>query len=205
MAFQPAVNCAEVTVRGTQDGQQVENTFYGRFATAYDIVNIQALADAVDNWVGAHWLPALGSNFTYVETAVRGLNASIDLAAESNAHAGSGGITTGVGLPNNCTISVKRTTGFTGRGARGRVFVPGLKDTMLATENVLNVGVASAIVTALNGMRSAMDGVDWTEVILHRVAGGADLPTAVIFTLVEYVMVNLTMDSIRRRLPGRGS
>jgi len=205
MAFQSVPNCAIVEVVGTLDDQVVENTFYGRFASAYAQSDIDALATAVDGWVNDFWRAALGANYIYTNTKVRGLTSAIDMAAEDSTSSGPGGISTGSPIPNNVTLSVKRRSALTGRGARGRVFVPGWRSTMLSTDNVANAAVAGVMEDALNEMRGAMAAVDWEEVIVHRVAAGTPLVPAVAFTVIEYVVVNLVMDSMRRRLPGRGN
>lgn len=204
MPFQSVPNTAEVVIEGELDGEQAVNTHYAKFASAYTQDDLNALASAVDDWVGAVWLPLMPTNYHYTRTVARGLTSEIDMEAEDNTFSGSGtgGVNSGA---NNQTLSVKRRSAFTGRGARGRIFVPGIYDGAKADDNHVAAGFVTAIETALNGLTDVMGDVDWLAVIVHRVAGGVPLATAVTFTLVEWVVVNTVIDSMRRRLPGRGS
>lgn len=204
MPFQSVPNTAEVIVRWSLAGQQIINTFYGRKASAYTQADIDALAARVDEWVADSLLPTLSSSLIYTGTVVRGLTSAIDLEAENNdsAGAGAGGVSTS---PNNKALSIKRRSAFTGRGARGRIFVAGIPDASMASPNAVDAGFAVAMEAALNALQGAMDEVNFEEVIVHRIAAGVPLVPAVLFTLVEYVVVDLGIDSMRRRLPGRGT
>jgi hypothetical protein len=203
MPFQPAVNCAEVVVHGVLNGQQCLNTFYARFGSAYTQADIDALAEAVDTWVDVEFLPQQPNNYSYVRTTVRGLTSAIDLEGENAASAGAGGASTSP-FSNNSTLSIKRRSAFTGRGARGRIYLPSPSAGALADDNHVSAAFITTIQGVMNALSGMMADVNWEEVILHRVEAGASLPAAVIFTVVEYVVVDAIIDSMRRRLPGRG-
>lgn len=204
MAFQPATNCAEVVVEGSQAGQQVVNTYYFRKDAAYTQEDIDNLALAVDTWVGAVMLPLVSNQYSYIRTRVRGLTSAVDLASENNTSAGSGE-QTGDSFPNNVALSVKRRSAFTGRAARGRVYWPGMtvNQVELSTNTVTDAFV-TLVLAALDALTEAAGEADWEAVILHRVSGGTPLAAAVIYTLVEWVVVDKVLDSMRRRLPARG-
>lgn len=204
MAFQPAEDAAEVIVHWSMFGQELINTFYGHKVGGYVQADIDALAAAVDAWVDASLLPTLSSSIRYMGTTVRGLSSAIDLEAENNDSTGdgAGGASTS---PTSKALSIKRRSAFTGRGARGRIFLAGIPDASMTTPNVVNSGFIATIESELNALQTAMASVDWVEVIVHRVAGGATLPAAVLFTVVEYICVNGAIDSMRRRLQGRGT
>jgi hypothetical protein len=203
MTFQSVPDTAEVIIDATLNGQKCVNTFYANKPGGYVQADLDELADIVDAWVGAELRPLLSENWTYVRTVVRGLNASIDSEAENNGNAGVGGVGA-TSLPNNVALSVKRRSAFTGRGARGRVFIGGIPSTALDFPNVVGDTFITAITAALNALSENVSEVDFVEVIVHRVAAGVPLAEAVIFTVVEYVVVNNVIDSMRRRLPGRG-
>jgi hypothetical protein len=84
------------------------------------------------------------------------------------------------------------------------VFIGGIPSTALDFPNVVGDTFITAITAALNALSENVSEVDFVEVIVHRVAAGVPLAEAVIFTVVEYVVVNNVIDSMRRRLPGRG-
>lgn len=204
MAFQSAPDCAEILLRAVRGGQNCFNTFYVKFGTPYDQADLDALSSAFDAWVGASWLPLQAGNYEYVGTTVRGLTSSIDLISEDNTSAGAGGAGLGE-FSNNASLAVKRRSAYTGRGARGRIFLPPPPASARFDDNTVTTTFAAAIEAALNALEPVFTPLGAFEVILHRVAAGVPLPLAVAYGVVEYVVVDRTIDSMRRRLPGRGA
>jgi hypothetical protein len=181
--------------------KEVTNTFYAKFSGAYTQSDITALAESVDAWVASDLLPVVGSSWSYDHTTVRGLTSEADFEATSGVFAGAGALT-GVAMPNNVALAIKRGTGMTGRSRRGRVYVAGWMDSMLASDNRAGDAVAGAIAAALNGLSAVVADVDWTEVLISRVVDGVPLEVAVAYTIVEYVVVDLVLDTMRRRIRG---
>jgi hypothetical protein len=205
MPFQSAPNMAIVEIIGELAGEVVEMTTHALYSGAYEQSDLVDLAEVVDQWVHNDLLPLLSVGYTYRRTHVRGLTSSIDLEAENTAHAGESGAISGSVQANNVALAVKRATGQTGRGARGRVYVPGIAGTNLEADNIVSEAFATSITAALNALTAAIGSVNWTEVVLHRIAAGAPLEVAVGFTILEYLVVDRVVDSMRRRLPGRGA
>lgn len=203
MAFQRVPDTAEIILEGLMGGQQIINTFYGHMEGGYAIADVEALATDVDTWVLADWLPNMPSNYEYVRTTVRGLNAAIDLIATANANAGPGEALPST-LSNNASFSVKRSSGFTGRGARGRVFLPPPTASFMLDDNHVSPAGVSAFHAALVGLDAVISGAGWIPVMVHRVEAGVPLAVAVVFTVVEWIVVDNVIDSMRRRLPKRG-
>jgi len=203
MPFQPVLNCVEIIVAATCGGQEMINTFYAKKGGAYNLSDLAGLAAVVDAWVVASFRPLHASNWHYDRTTVRGLNESIDLEVTDSSGAGYGA-RADASMPNNVALAVKRASAFTGRGARGRIFVGGIAPSDLVETNTIRDAYVTSLEAALNALRTVIAGVDWTEVIVHRVAAGTPLPIAIAFTVLEYVIVDKTLDSMRRRLPGRG-
>jgi len=204
MPFQSVPNTAEIIIRGTLGGQNIVNTFYAQFPGGYDQTDLDNLADEVDSWVDAEWLPIISNKYAYVSTDVRGLDEEFDLTSSNNDSAGVGAIS-GDALPNNVALSVKRRSNFTGRGARGRIFVAGLPEDAIDTPNHISDAFVTAVEDALNEFQSYLTTAGAVGVIVHRVSEGASLPVAVVFTLIEWVVMDQVIDSMRRRLPGRGT
>lgn len=203
MSFQRVPRTCEIVLVGERAGQEIINTFYAQHETDYTLANLVALANAVDTWAGTEWLTEMPADYNYVRTDVRGLNAAIDLSATADAHAGNGALANS-GFSNNSSLAVSRRSGFTGRGARGRVYIPPPSSAALADDNHVTADFEAAIVAVLDLMDEAVDGAGFIPVIVHRVASGVPLAEAVVFTLVEWVVVDRVIDSMRRRLPGRG-
>lgn len=204
MAFQSVPNTAIAVCHGVMNGQQIANTFYGEFPSGYVESDLQEFADVVDSVWGGVITPLLNAAYEYTGTEVRGLEDAIDLSATADAEAGVGGAS-GTVLSNNAALSVKRRSNQTGRGARGRIYIPGISTGSLESQNTVSTAFADAIEAGLNGMNDLMDAAGIVPVIVHRTAAGVPLTVAVLFTIVEWVVVDRVIDSMRRRLPGRGA
>jgi len=204
MPFQPVPNTVEIVVRGIQGGQNIVNTFFAKMSTEPDQADCQALADAVDAWVGAEWLPILSAVYEYSRTDVRGLSHAVDVQASSNDNAGAGAVS-GTSQANNVSIAVQRNSGLTGRASRGRIFVPGIADSKLSDDNHISTTFRTELEDALAALVAAIVAEGFSNAIVHRVSGGSPLVTAVVYPLVEWVVTDLVVDSMRRRLPGRGT
>lgn len=201
MPFQRVPDSVEIIVNGTMAGQRIVNTYFGQMAS-YSLADIEALAAAVDAWAGGLFLTLMPSNYTYNNTTVRGLNAAIDIETTNADSTGAGSF--GSECPaNNIALSVKRASAFTGRGARGRVYLP-VPESAINADNTVTTAFGDAAVTILDALDTAISAQGFLPIIVHRVEAGASLPVAVVFTLVEWVVVNYVLDSMRRRLPGRG-
>jgi hypothetical protein len=203
MAFQPAPDCVEIILVGEVADQTVINTFEAQMDGGYALADVEALANDIDTWVGAEWLHGMSSSYSYIRTDVRGLNSAIDLAASANANAGPG-LRSATTFSNNASLAVSRRSGFTGRGARGRIYLPPPPSDALDDDNHISSDYADAIVGFLDLMDDAIASAGFLPVILHRVEAGVPLVEATVFTLVEWVVVDLVIDSMRRRLPRRG-
>jgi hypothetical protein len=203
IAFQSVPNTAEITLRGEVETQTFINTFYAKFPAAYDEGDIAGLAAAVNAWALTDWITCVGPQYTFLETHVRGLTAGIDFeaAADNIGIVGTAGSTP---LPNNVALSVKRQSAFTGRGARGRIYIGALTEEVLDSVNTVNPTYAGVVIDALYAMNAAIVAEGWLPVIVHRRSGGVLLGPAVTFELITWNIVDMVLDSQRRRLPGRG-
>lgn len=200
MAFQAVPNTAEAVIRYSIQGVLVTNTFYARRNTMYNLQNLVDLATAVDDWVGTQALPTMSNQLEYQATVVRGLALENDNEVVTNVSTGFGS-NAGTPLPNNCAFAVARTSGLTGRSARGRVFWPGMTVNNLSTvENFVTTGYASVVTDVLNALRALLDLIGWIEVIVSRYANGAKRSEAVTFDVVNYTATDLRVDSQRARM-----
>lgn len=200
MAFQAVPDCAEVVIKYTGAFQDMVNVVHASLSGGYDLADLTALADAVDAAVATNWLPLQDNDFNYVNTTVRGLAVENDQEVVNNDGAAAGGIA-GSAQPGNVTLSVKRTSGLTGRSARGRLYWIGMPAVQLAAnKNTVTQAAADDITDAIDDIRIAINATAWTPAIVSRFTGGAKRTTGIFFNWVDTVCVNLNMDSQRRRL-----
>ncbi|KKK69595.1 hypothetical protein LCGC14_2932440, partial [marine sediment metagenome] len=95
----------------------------------------------------------------------------------------------------------KKTSGQTGRSARGRLYWIGLTTAQLdVNENMIGAVAAAAIVTNIASMRGSIGGSVWTPVIVSRVNAGVKRPEGKTFTWTGESTVDTNVDSQRRRL-----
>jgi len=202
MAFQRVPNAVEILLKGTMAGQEILNTFYGTLE-GYALADIEALAAALSTWVTSDWLPLMGTNYHFDNVTVRGLNAAVDIET-INASAAGAGSAEGEVTSNNCALAIKRSSGFTGRAARGRIYVPVTAAAIDPTNDTVFDAFAADILTALDAMDTVITTQGFLPVIVHRVSAGVPLIEATVYTLIEWVVVDKVIDSMRRRLPRRG-
>lgn len=183
--------------------QEVVTTFQWKHDGAYDEPALQALCDAMDLFWGTEFTPTLGAQYSYVRTVVTGLEFNPDTQVESHASSG-GGTNEGTFLPNNVTFSIKRWGTFTGRSARGRIYVPGIIQEFCVDTNHLLEAKADAWLDLLNELVEPTFAADWTHVVWSYQFDKAPRDPAYPYIIANYTWVDLTLDSQRRRLPGRG-
>lgn len=203
MAFQKVVDTAEIDVIYTLNGAIVQNVFYAKLVGGYGLADLQAVADIIDLRIAGNWLNDQPPEAIYVRTEVRGLAVENDLVAEQNLSAGPG-IHTGAALPNQVTFSVKKTSGLTGRSARGRSYWIGIptNETQASNENFLNSAYAALVVENIKAIREGIAVVTpWQPVLVSRFSGGVKRDEGETFPWVGETNVDLRVDTNRGRLP----
>jgi len=107
-------------------------------------------------------------------------------------------------LPFNCAHCVSFRTANRGRSGRGRNYVMGLSDSEAAASAIqttrLNLDVNAY--AALVGAGTFVAGLQFC--VVSRYSGGAPRSVALIQPITSVLSVDATIDSQRRRLPGRG-
>lgn len=200
MAFQSVPVTAEIVITYTGQGSTMVNVLAALLPGGYSLADVVNLAANVDDEVGDSWRPIQTDEVTYVNTVVRGLEFINDVEATNNGRAGLGGIA-GPGPPGNVTFAVKKSSGFTGRSARGRVYWIGMPRASLGTNrNLLEPAAVTEIVLAVETMRARILTAGWTPVIISRFSGGVERETGVTFNWLGSAAVDDEVDSQRRRL-----
>jgi len=203
MPFIPAENTARIIMGFTQGGQQVANQFYAQFPTQPDKDDLAALAVVIKNWWIDFIQPIQSSTVSLVRIELTDIT---EEAGEQVTYTGGLPLSGDEGapaLPNNVTVSVKLTTGFSGRSKRGRQYFIGLVNTQLVDPNHILLGMITTLQDAYSALIDAISDAGWQMVVASFVSGGVPRLTAEL-TPVIAASVNQTLDSQRRRLPERG-
>lgn len=206
MVFIPALNVAMVSWRYTQSGQQTENrTFFLRDGTISP-TNLAELAEACSDWWVANLRDWSGVHLTLREVYAVDLTTVSSPSATHVETPAPVGVFPGTPLPNNVTLAVSFRTPGRGRSSRGRWFVTGLTETSLSSTlgQTVNIVYAAGILDAFVALNAALP-AGWTHVVVSFYSGGAARSEGVVIPITNYLLTDLTIDSQRRRLPGRGA
>lgn len=204
MAFQAVPNTIEVDVRGTLFGQLIENTLYVRMAAAPTAGDVADAAAAIRGWWFAEMMPILSSDYFFRETFAKDLTVSGGAEQHDIAGAGTAGSFGVAALPGNVTMAVAFKTGLAGRSNRGRNYIPCLAESQV-TGNTISAGTVTAFQDAYNALLTELAASDFTWVIVSRVADHVVRAVGVTNPVITALITDIFVDSMRRRLTGRGN
>lgn len=203
MAFVPAFNTVEAELRYTQSGEKTENTLYFQSASAWGVSTMTALGEALADWwitnIKPYTVAAMGLREVYLTdlTSQDALALSVPV---SPVEYGSRAVNP---VPNNVAYCISFRTSNRGRSARGRNYVGGIPDDYI-TQNSVSGTYQTNMVNAYAALIPLAEDLDLTWVVCSRRHNNADRTTATLYLIREAIAIDLTVDSQRRRLPGRG-
>lgn len=203
MAFIPAARVAQCEVRFQVDGQNVENTLYFQNAGTVDATNLLALATYLDGWYDIWVKPLQNQSVVFREVYCVDLTTQTGPTATSAINAGDTGGNVAPSGPNNVTIAISFRTAGRGRSTRGRNFWIGLSETDY-TLNTVDGGTLAAIIEAYDELRTNPP-TDWTWGVLSRYFNNAPRASGLFQPITAVIATDDTVDSQRKRLPGRGT
>jgi len=205
MAFIPAPNLVSVEFRTTWDAQQCENRINVDLLQAPTVANCQALATACHAWWVANVVSITPASLELREVFVRDQSQLNGFAATASPSGPVPGTHNSPSLPNNVSICASVRTLFTGRSARGRWYWQGLMEDQV-TGNTVSGGALADIDAALTNLAGVIAAMGHFWVIASYISNGAPrVGGPVYFVVNDIIFVDSTVDSQRRRLPGRGT
>lgn len=204
MAYQRVPETAEITVRYTVQGVDIANTYHARASGGYNQSMLDTLANQIDLTPVSGLLADQTNKCNYVRTDVRGLDSEFDLTATANASAGVGA-KTGFQFPANVAFCVQKSSGLTGRSARGRVFITGIPTAYTAATslepNFLTQVAADAYVAHVDSFRFTIEAIGpWNAVIVSRYHNGSKRSEAVTFQWTQTLATDRKLDTMRVRM-----
>jgi hypothetical protein len=190
------VDVVRVTIFGQRDTRQVLNTFHVSNPGGWTLGTMAALANDTVNWINTIYKTLVPSVYSWYLVSVRLYNPSNPLAYDQSISPPIVGTRAGTAEAGSVTSTLSLRTGLAGRRYRGRMYVAGISETDVATNDLLGSGyvalagtVAQAFLTAINtGGRNAT--------IFHKLSNT--------YTNVNGYAIENIVDNQRRRLPGRG-
>lgn len=206
MAFQPATTAALVELIYLSAGQRCQNNLtFSHATTGWTAPELTALAQAVQNWWVGEMAALTANSVSLIQIDATDLSDQFGPKITLPVTPPQFGTVGSELEPNNATFCTTFVTGFRGRAFRGRNFLVGLAAQWVTESTVLNAFATSLrnAYSELLGATYLPAGVDW--VLVTRVVNGVvQMPTALKSPITGAVHADLTVDSQRRRLPGRG-
>lgn len=204
MPFVPNPLVAQVNLNCTYDNQECTNTMYFAQPTAFTAAALETLTSAVAVYWLTHMLPLQSFQVHLVSVKAQRLGSPTDLVHTYLFDSPSDGGNTSPALPNNVSLAIGFKTGLSGRSNQGRNYWIGLTENQVVGNQVAS-GTVDDIIDAYTDMFVNMPADnDWTPVVYSRYHNGSARATGLATPITSVVVTNSTVDSMRRRLPGRG-
>lgn len=203
MPFVPFNNTIKAELIFTWQGQRVENVHYFLVDETPNEATAISLAEGLKDW----W-QVYGKFYSTTEVSLVLIRSTImetenSPGIEYAVGLPIAGTEAGASLPNNVTIAVKWTTGYRGRSYRGRTYHIGLPESAV-TGNTLAANWVTNMLVAYGELMSIPVDVGPAIKAIASSYHNNVLRTVGVVTPVIGVQVDNTVDSQRRRLPGRG-
>ena len=203
MPFVPVPNTIEVELRYLWAGQECENTLYFESPSPWTFITMESFASAIIGWWSGFIAPFISDQVTLREVYITDLTTQTSPATGFNSGLPIAGGQNSPSLPNNVALTVCFRTSNRGRSARGRNYVPGMVEAHV-TNNTVDSTIIDGLETAYFELIGVASGEGVTWVVVSRQFNNVPRVTGARFLVREAVVIDPTVDSQRRRLPGRG-
>lgn len=192
----------------------MENTMYFTHAGIPTLIELTALANAVNGAITSSLIPLLSTTVKLLRVVATMIDAVDGFTTISTTGLPAAGGDNSAPVPSDVAFVVSLRTGHRGRSFRGRNYIMGLnRDALGTTVNEVTPAYVNALLAAYTEIQAAAVSVDWTWSVVSRYSGftivdGKKVPTpraiGIATPVSDFVSVDNVVDSQRRRLPGRG-
>lgn len=205
MPFVAAPNIVQVEMRYTLDAQKCENRIMVNVLHEPTVADMTAIASNVSNALITEWLPLLPNTLVYTELFCRSMHVQNGPQASFPITPAQGtGTNIGSALPNSNTLCVSLRSNLAGRSARGRLYWPALMETVVVG-NTVDTAHVTAITNAVRAIDVNLTAAGFLWEIVSFFSNKVPRPGGpVYFEVSDILVVDRIVDSMRRRLPGRG-
>lgn len=204
LPFQSVPGGIEATVMFRLDNQVVENVLHFDNDLPPDLAKLQAVAEMVAAWVADNYIAPLSTSLSFFQVTAKSLVNQFDFVYDMPINPTIEGSATGNAMPNEVALCMSLRTGLAGQSERGRAYVPGIPVASV-TQNLVSGTFASNMLAAWNELIIAAPAAGVTWAVLSRETAGAPRANGVLFEITSVTLVDLYVDSQRRRKPGNGT
>jgi hypothetical protein len=205
MAFVAIANCCAIELRMLWNSQRVALTFGFYKSGGYDSSDLITISDAMGLWWYTYARTYQMAYANMREVYARSLDSESAPSYSNTTYVGvtgtMGGSTTS---PNNVCFCLSFRTGLRGRANRGRNYWFGFGPSQVTNQNYITSAYRANLIALYNrllpGGGSIPSGHVWVVLSrqLNHVIQGRHIP------ITSVLAVDDTLDSQRKRLPGRG-
>lgn len=187
------------------DSQLIETVLhFSPVVAGYNLAQMGDLGDALVTWWGTNIKPGMPTTLSLSGVKITDMASETGPVVDVSTGLPVIGTNASPSLPNNVACVFTKRTALRGRSYRGRIYHPGLCESMVTGNTVLASQVTTNI-TAYNLLRSFTANTKvWKLQVVSRRFEGADRLTGVTEPVTGFTSDGV-VDSQRRRLPGRGS
>lgn len=203
MGFIPAVWIVEAAVQYTLAGQEVRNILHIDPHESPSTSLLEAVGGVVALGIETYLMPHLSEDLSLYNVHTKDLTDVDGAVADAVYNTPVLGGEAQASLPNNVALCASFKTLLTGRSYQGRMYIPGLGINRVTDSQVAGA-TATTFLDALIDIVADINAAGWDLVVTSYINGGVPRASAV-STIVTDILVNVVTDSMRRRLPGRGS
>lgn len=204
MAFVPVPNTLQAELRFLFGSQKCENVLYFTGSGGVTPALATTLGAALVAWWNAQFKAASPTIMSLTEVYLTDLSTATSFTVSYVTGLPSAGSSAVDPLPFNCSHCVSFRTANRGRSGRGRNYVMGLSDSeavasvITVTRRNIDVNAYAALV----GAGTFVAGLQFC--VVSRISNGVPRASGLIQPVTAVLSVDDTIDSQRRRLPGRG-
>lgn len=203
MGFIAVPNVSQFQMVFTYDSQRCINTIHVQHVSGWLQANQITVAGVLKDWWNSSIKPIAPPTLSLIQIDYRDLSTYDGVGGTYVTGLPSAGLSSFAQLPNNVTLAVALKTARRGRSYRGRLYHLGLDESEVTGNQVLP-GIITQLSDAYGDLMDNVNNVpDCTLVIVSRYSNKTPR-LAGVATPVTGITVEPTIDSQRRRLPGRG-
>lgn len=206
MPFVAAPNIVQVEWRCTRYAQKIENRMMFDVLHEPTASDVEIIAQNAWDWWEANHADVVPASVSLREVVATSMHS---LVSPQYTYAPDTTTTGNVGnpdLPNEVTLACKLSSGLRGRSARGRWFLIGMTTAMMANSNEADPTFAGQYAASLQQLINSFTALSHIPVIVSYRTNNAPRPGGPVYFVIESAtVVDLVVDSQKRRKPGVGA
>jgi len=203
MAFQPVPDCHRITMLFDWSGQKCANVYHVFAEGGLEPNDLLTLCGVFHSWWSDNLADEVSSAVSLEKVTAQKLESATDPLVEYTTNLPEAATSAAAAAPNNCTFAVQWRTALSGRSYRGRTYHIGLTTTKYSL-NLLTVPNQSTFTAAYQQLIDDVESATYNLCVVSRYSNRTQRAEG-IHTNITTCYVDRALDSMRRRLPGRGS